>query len=46
MRRASAILLTAALLGAPVQAEDAAMQRNHPYVGMWVTDDGHGHLPS
>jgi hypothetical protein len=40
MRRTAAILLTAILLAAPVHAEESTMQPNHPYVGMWVTDDG------
>jgi hypothetical protein len=41
MRSTFAILLTATLLGASVHAEETAMQPNHPYVGMWVTEDGH-----
>jgi hypothetical protein len=41
MRRTVLTLLTAILLAAPVHAEKTAMQPNHPYVGMWVTDDGH-----
>lgn len=30
----------AALLASPVVAETAIMEPAHPYVGMWVTDDG------
>lgn len=40
MRRSFTILLVATLLGATAQAEDSTMQPNHPYVGMWVTEDG------
>ena len=40
MRFALAILLTATIMCQSAQAEDAAMQATHPYVGMWVTDDG------
>lgn len=40
MRQAFAALMTATLLSQSVQAEDAAVQASHPYVGMWVTDDG------
>lgn len=41
MRRTVAILLAAILLATPVHSEETTMQPNHPYVGMWVTDDGH-----
>ncbi|MCO6391789.1 hypothetical protein GTW25_12190 [Aliihoeflea aestuarii] len=41
MKRAFATLITAALLAQPVQAEETEMQANHPYVGLWVTEDGH-----
>lgn len=45
MRHVFAILLTATLFGQPVQAQESALQTNqsadHPYAGMWVTDDGH-----
>ncbi|UHD45774.1 Atu4866 domain-containing protein [Aureimonas altamirensis] len=41
MQRASAILITAALLAQPVQAEEPELQAGHPYVGLWVTEDGH-----
>ena len=40
MRRAFAVLLTAALLSQPLQAEEPNLKANHPYTGMWVTDDG------
>jgi hypothetical protein len=40
MRLASAILLSVTLMGQSAQAEDAALPPNHPYAGMWVTDDG------
>ncbi|MBB3934210.1 Atu4866 domain-containing protein [Aureimonas phyllosphaerae] len=43
MRRlvlAGATLAAASVL--PSQAEEAVMpDQNHPYVGLWVTDDGH-----
>ncbi len=40
MQRAFAALITATLLTQPVQAEDTQLQANHPYVGLWVTEDG------
>ncbi len=40
MRQAFAALVTATLLSQSVQAEVSALQPNHPYAGMWVTDDG------
>lgn len=40
MKRAFTTLITAALLAQPVQAEETEMQANHPYVGLWVTEDG------
>lgn len=40
MRRAFAILLTGTLLGQSAEAGEPAMQTNHPYAGMWVTEDG------
>lgn len=40
MPRALAVLMTATLLSQPVKAEAPALQTNHPYAGMWVTDDG------
>jgi len=41
MRSAFAALITASLLAQPVQAEETTLQANHPYVGLWVTQDGH-----
>lgn len=40
MRYAIAVLMTATLLSQPVKAEETTLQANHPYAGMWVTDDG------
>ncbi|MFT0858702.1 Atu4866 domain-containing protein [Ancylobacter sp. G4_0304] len=40
MRHAFAVVMTAALLSQPAYAEEPALQPNHPYAGMWVTDDG------
>lgn len=41
MHRAFAVLMTVALLGQPTQAEESELRNNHPYVGLWVTEDGH-----
>jgi len=41
MRHAFAVLMTAALFDQSIHAEDISMQKNHPYTGLWVTDDGH-----
>lgn len=41
MRRTFAILIAATLLAHPVTAEETEMQASHPYVGLWVTEDGH-----
>ncbi|HWJ71712.1 MAG TPA: Atu4866 domain-containing protein [Kaistia sp.] len=40
MRQAFAVLMTATLLSQSVQAVELTLQTNHPYAGMWVTDDG------
>ncbi|MBS7542441.1 Atu4866 domain-containing protein [Ancylobacter oerskovii] len=40
MRQAFAVLMTATLLSQSLQAEEPALQPNHLYSGMWVTDDG------
>jgi hypothetical protein len=40
MRHALAVLLTATLLSQSVKAEESNVQADHPYTGMWVTDDG------
>lgn len=39
VQRTFATLMTAALLCQSVKAEEAEMQANHPYVGLWVTED-------
>jgi hypothetical protein len=39
MRRAFTAAITAFLLTQPLHAEESNLQINHPYVGMWVTDD-------
>lgn len=39
--RTFAALISATLLAQPVQAEEHELQVNHPYVGLWVTEDGH-----
>jgi hypothetical protein len=41
MRHALAILLATTLVGQPVLATEPPLKTSHPYVGMWVTDDGH-----
>lgn len=41
MQRTFATLMTAALLSQSVKAEEAEMQANHPYVGLWVTEDSY-----
>lgn len=41
MQRTFAALITATLLAHSVQAEDTTLQADHPYVGLWVTGDGH-----
>ncbi|WP_159593176.1 Atu4866 domain-containing protein [Chelativorans xinjiangense] len=40
MQRAFAALIAAALLTQPVQEEELNLQNTHPYVGLWVTQDG------
>ncbi|MFQ6163926.1 Atu4866 domain-containing protein [Sinorhizobium meliloti] len=40
MRPAFAALITAATLSIqPAEAQETNLQPNHPYAGMWVTDD-------
>lgn len=34
-------LIAAALLGSAALAEDATLHAEHPYLGLWVTQDGH-----
>ncbi len=41
MQRAVAAMIAAMLLIQPLQAEEAELQTTHPYVGLWVTEDGH-----
>lgn len=41
VQRTFATLMTAALLSQSVKAEEAEMQVNHPYVGLWVTEDSY-----
>jgi hypothetical protein len=45
MRAASAFLFAAVLLGHAVHAQEARQETgtmtNHPYIGLWVTSDGH-----
>jgi hypothetical protein len=41
MQRVFAALITATLLAQPVQAEETELQANHPYTGLWVTENGH-----
>lgn len=41
MQRAAKAMIAATLLIHPLRAEEAALQATHPYVGLWVTEDGH-----
>jgi hypothetical protein len=41
MRRTTITLLAVALMGSALHAEETEMQADHPYVGLWVTEDGH-----
>ena len=41
MQRLFPPLLAAAFLTQPLIAEEAQMQPKHPYIGMWVTENGH-----
>ena len=40
MPKALATLMLATVLAQPANAQGTAMQSTHPYVGMWVTEDG------
>lgn len=40
MQRIFAALTAATLVALPVSAEDTQLDANHPYVGLWVTEDG------
>lgn len=41
MQKLFVTLMAVALLVPAVHAEDADMQADHPYAGLWVTEDGH-----
>ena len=41
MQRIFATLVATTLLAQPAIAENNDMQADHPYVGLWVTGDGH-----
>lgn len=41
MQRVFATLIAATLLAQPATAEETELQADHPYVGLWVTEDGH-----
>ncbi|WP_420962603.1 Atu4866 domain-containing protein [Brucella sp. IR073] len=41
MTKPLATLVAVALLGQSAGAEETNASAEHPYVGMWVTDDGH-----
>jgi hypothetical protein len=41
MKKPLATPVAMALLGQPVAAQETAATADHPYVGMWVTEDGH-----
>src|SRR5687767_4918361 len=41
VQRTFATLMIAALLSQSVKAEETEMQANHPYVGLWVTEDSY-----
>ncbi|RMC38005.1 Atu4866 domain-containing protein [Paracoccus alkanivorans] len=41
MQRIFSALVAATFLTQPVTAEETEMQANHPYVGLWVTEDGY-----
>ncbi len=43
MRPAFAALVTATLSFQSVEAQETNLQPNHPYAGMWVTDDNRVH---
>jgi hypothetical protein len=40
MRPAFAIMMTAIFLSNSAPAQETRLQTDHPYSGMWVTDDG------
>lgn len=41
MQRVLATLIAATLLAQPAIAEETELSVNHPYVGLWVTQDGY-----
>ncbi len=41
MQRVFAAMIVATLLIPPARAEETELKANHPYVGLWVTQDGH-----
>lgn len=41
MQRAFAALVVTTLLTQPTYAEDTRLPATHPYIGLWVTADGH-----
>lgn len=41
MQRIFTALIAATFLAQPVTAEETKMPANHPYVGLWVTEDGY-----
>jgi hypothetical protein len=41
MRHAFAALMAIALLAQSAQAEESQLRANHPYAGLWITEDGH-----
>jgi hypothetical protein len=41
MQHALAVLLTVALLSQSAQAEESQLRANHPYAGLWMTEDGY-----
>lgn len=40
MQHRFAALLAATLLAQPLQAEEPEVRADHPYAGLWVTEDG------
>lgn len=41
MQRTFAALIAATLLAQPAKTEEAELPADHPYAGLWVTQDGH-----
>lgn len=41
MQNAFTALIVTTLLTQPLQAGDTQLPDNHPYIGLWVTEDGH-----